>query len=167
MQWLLAAVIAVAMVGGLAGYMALRGQPEAQMQRVLRGADQELRLVLESTENLGVERDPFGQVVEQAVNAVTVRVADADGVERRIEVPELEAGVERVVVLDGLVAGRNEIELEVAPVGRPVALRLVLLVDDLPRVTRVLWLEPGRRGGTTLPLELGTAVVEEGHPHDH
>ena len=165
MQWLMAGLVAVVMVGGLAGYVSLRGQPEQQARRELVTAISDVVLEVESTTDLGGQGDPFALDAGSSEPALRVSVGADERDRRTVAIETLSAGTVQRLPVEGLVEGRNQLLVEASPVAAPAALRLAIVVDGQPLRTRLVWLEPGVPGVATIDLDLG-ATRRHGHDHD-
>lgn len=162
MQWLLTVAIWVVFVGGVALYVEARHRPPDVAVRSLVEASGEFEVALTATHDIGAAVDPFALAADASAPAASVRVA---GSEVAHAVEELPAG--RTVVvgdLEGLVSGRNELFVEVAPPAgaAPYAVRVALRRDGVEVAHLVLWGEPGRPARGVLALRL---EQEAGHDH--
>jgi len=164
MQWLSVAAIWIALIGGLAAYLVLRGVPDAVDRRPLAATSARVVAELHCTTGLGGAADPFAADPGAAVDAVVLRWGGAEDEEGRAVMDRLTTGAPARLELDGLVAGRNELLLEAAAPPRPAALRLVIARDADTVLDRTWWLSAGEPLVTSVLLDLGG---DGSHGHDH
>ncbi|MDA3961188.1 MAG: hypothetical protein PF961_10390 [Planctomycetota bacterium] len=120
----------------------------------------EVTLQCTATGPMGRSDDPFALNPSAPVPALRAAVGPVEAV----VIDQLEAGKQRDIVLTGLITGRNEVVLHLAPTDSVVALRCVVMVNGQPRLNRVLWHAPGDAGVYGLDLNLGDDVEPDyGH----
>lgn len=169
MRPVLAFLIWVAFIGGLAAYMHTR-ETTARVGAVeLRSAVGSYSL--EITPTFDVEQDPFALRTDDGTSDSTlvVRVNGKDVLKRSDRV-EKGAPI-RVEPLTGLVDGSNEIYLEATPPielsGRSLALRVRLFKDGAEFADRTFWTEGGSKIATAFPVKIEPDGTSGKDQHDH
>jgi len=168
MRFILAALIWLVMIGGLSFYIHQRDArviPQAQVQVAVELSAS--GYALEVTPTFGAEADPFALLDEgQAPATLVIRLGGKEIF--RGEQPLARGETLRIVPLEGLVEGANELYLDASPSFQEAhlshALRVRVLRNESPLLDRTLWGEAGSKVSGTVELMLETAgEVDHGH----
>jgi hypothetical protein len=168
MRILLAAIIWVVLVGGLAWYMNQRTGAATVTTQERAEAPGIYAVTL--TPTFSAAPDPFALRLsdDDAPPALLVRL-NGDVIFEATD--KLEAG-ETVVIetVSGIKVGENEFFIEAHPPGEEAnqahALRVAVLRDGDQLVEETLWSEPGLRLAAPLTLEITEAGEEASHEHE-
>jgi len=169
MRPILAFLIWVVFIGGLAAYMHTR-ETAARVRPVeLKSAVGSY--ALEITPTFNVEPDPFALRTDDGTSdkALLIRVNGQDILKMSDRVER--GSPIRVEPLTGLVDGANEIYLEATPpievAGRSFALRVRLFRDGSEFADRTFWTEGGSKIATSFPVKIEPEGTPEKDRHEH
>jgi hypothetical protein len=169
MRLVVAAVVWMAMVGGLALFMNHRVAVAPAQRLDLREAAGVFRL--EVTPSFEAQPDPFALVTEEGGRPAALRVL-LNGAEV-VRLDETVAGGGAVVVepVPGLTEGRNEFFVEANPpvehADKSHAVRVRLSRDGKPLADQTFWSEPGIRLTASFETNLTLEQTDEEDRHGH
>lgn len=168
MRLTLAALIWVALMGGLTLYMQTRESLKPPENLDIQSAAGIFSLEITTTAPL--EPDPFALTAGQDKPGSLRVMLNGKEILRKSEIAPA-GSTTRVQPVPELLRGHNEFYVEANPTmdagSRPVALRVRLLKDDEVLFDRSLWSEPGGITGGVVGWDETGAKEGSGSDHDH